>query len=30
MILAYIGNISAALVSVGLLVATLRFTRRTT
>jgi hypothetical protein len=28
MILAYIGNISAALVSVGLLVATLRFTRR--
>ena len=28
MILAYIGNISAALVSIGLLVATLRFTRR--
>lgn len=30
MILAYIGNISAALVSVALLVATLRFTRRVT
>jgi hypothetical protein len=29
MILAYIGNITAALVSIGLLVGTLRFTRRT-
>ncbi len=28
MILAYIGNISAALVSIALLVGTLRFTRR--
>ena len=28
MILAYIGNLCAALVSVGLLVGTLRFTRR--
>ncbi len=28
MILAYIGNLTAALVSVGLLVGTLRFTRR--
>jgi hypothetical protein len=29
MIFAYIGNITAALVSIGLLVGTLRFTRRT-
>jgi len=29
MILAYIGNITAALVSIGLLVGTLRYTRRT-
>jgi len=28
MILAYLGNITAALVSIGLLVGTLRFTRR--
>lgn len=28
MTLAYIGNITAALVSIGLLVGTLRFTRR--
>lgn len=28
MILAYIGNLTAALVSIGLLVGTLRFTRR--
>jgi hypothetical protein len=28
MILAYVGNITAALVSIGLLVGTLRFTRR--
>lgn len=28
MILAYIGNLTAVLVSVGLLVGTLRFTRR--
>jgi hypothetical protein len=28
MVLAYIGNITAALVSVGLLVGTLRFTSR--
>jgi hypothetical protein len=28
MILVYIGNITAALVSIGLLVGTLRFTRR--
>ena len=30
MILAYIGNLTAALVSIGLLVGTLRFTRRAT
>ena len=28
MILAYIGNLTVALVSIGLLVGTLRFTRR--
>jgi hypothetical protein len=28
MILAYIGNITAALISIGLLVGTLRYTRR--
>ena len=28
MILAYIGNLTAALISVGLLVGTMRFTRR--
>jgi hypothetical protein len=28
MLLSFLGNLSAALVSVGLLVATLRFTRR--
>lgn len=28
MILAYIGNVTAALISIGLLVGTLRFTRR--
>ena len=30
MILAYIGNLTAALVSIGLLVGTMRFTRRST
>lgn len=28
MILAYIGNLTAALVSIGLLIGTLRYTRR--